>query len=109
MDITYDDIAKISQEMREKKDQWCRDLFSCFESADYDRGDKILIGQLVAENFKIPEWAKDRITVSLFIPSNTYVLLVGDKKEERKKWVFSDCALPISKDPRRIVNIGDMA
>ena len=61
MSLTWDDIEKIGQEMQEQKDQWQKELFSCFKKADFDRGDKILIGQLVAENFKIPEWAKDRI------------------------------------------------
>jgi len=109
MSITYDDIAKIGQEMQEQKEQWHRDLFSCFEKADYDRGDKIFIGQLFAEKFKIPEWARDRIAISPFIPADSYTVLVGDKREERVKWVYEDYAQPILKDPRGIVKLAGMA
>ena len=109
MAITYDDIVKISQEMQEQKDQWNRDLFSCFENADYDRGDKIVIGHLFSTKFKIPEWAKHRIAVSPFIPTNGYAVLVGDKKQKRVKWIFEDCVQPILKDPRGIVSISGIA
>ena len=53
MSLTWDDIEKIGQEMQEQKDQGQREIFSCFKGADFERGDKILIGQLFAEKFKI--------------------------------------------------------
>jgi len=109
MSITYEDIVKIGQEMQEQKDQWQRELFSCFKKADFERGDKILIGQLIAEQFRIPEWAKDRISISPFIPTDSYAVLVGDKKEKRTKWIFEDYAQPILKDPRGVVNLTGIA
>jgi len=105
MSITYDDIVKIGQEMQEQKDQWCRDIFSCFKKANYDRGDKVLIGQLIAEQFEIPEWAKDRIAISPFIPGDSCHVLVGDKKEQRMKWVYEDYAQPLLKHNRAVISV----
>ena len=109
MSITYDDLAKIGQEMQEQKDQWYGELFSCFKGADYVRGDKIVIGQLVAEKFEIPSWAKDRITASSYVPVDSYLVLFGDKKEERVGWAFEDHHLQILKNPAGIINTNCMA
>lgn len=84
--MNYDDLVKIANELNEEKAEYCREIFSCFEGADYDRGDKIILGGAIALKIDLPGYVDDVIAIDTlgYIDPNGYVVIgVEPKKVDR--------------------------
>ncbi|OUR99243.1 hypothetical protein A9Q81_11755 [Gammaproteobacteria bacterium 42_54_T18] len=103
MTFTIDDLVKISQEMNERKEQTDRDFFACFEKADFDRGDKIVLSQAIADGIKLLNYDKDRVSVSRFLEPGSYIVLAGETKKPRLD--FDGEFFQVLKDPKPLFRI----
>ena len=71
------EIEKLANEVKEEKAKIYRKVFSVFENADYDRGDKIVLGAWLAERIQLPDYVQDVIAVDQLgcVEPNGYVVI----------------------------------
>ena len=104
MSITLRDLERISQKIHEQKEKFNRDFFALFEKADYDRGDRIVLSQDIADGIKLQNssYDKEKISVSPYLKTGSYVILVGETKKPRLE--FNSDFYPVLKSPKSIIN-----
>ena len=87
--ITWDEIVKIGVDLQSHKDTQTKSYFNLFESANYERGDKIILNSTFFINAKIPELVAHRISHNEYIDYGKYIVLKGDKPQMNTEIKFN--------------------
>lgn len=101
--FTYDDLIKMCEEIDAEVLKRQRKMFSVF-GADFDNGDRIVLGEYFKNLIDIPYDLRERITIDKngILEPKSYVVIRGDTP---KPELHFTPYVPLLKTPSFIVNI----
>lgn len=76
--MDFNDVVEAGLKLKQQAKQFEKDLFSCFEGADYERGDSIFLSRYIADKIDMAVFPKGRrFKVSPLLPKGAYLIAKG--------------------------------